>query len=93
MSVIGFADMALPLGRRSCRQVRQSPPSASFDHLVGAQEKRCWQINAECLGGFQVNYRLEFGRLFKGKVSRLGTFENFVDKRSGLPERLGKVPP
>jgi hypothetical protein len=33
-----------------------------FDHLVGAGEKVGWHGEANCLGGFEIDYKLEFGR-------------------------------
>jgi hypothetical protein len=46
---------------------------ASFDHLVSAGEKHGGHIQIECLGGFQIDDQIEFGRLFYRKLSRLCT--------------------
>jgi hypothetical protein len=43
----------------------------SSDHLVGLEEERRGNSEARGLGGLQVKDRLECGRLFHRKVSRL----------------------
>jgi hypothetical protein len=48
----------------------------SFDHLVGAGDKRRRNIDAEHLRGFEVDDELNFGRLHDWKVSRFLTLEN-----------------
>src|SRR5690242_12693329 len=40
-----------------------------FDHLVRARDKRLRQVEAECLGGFQVDSEEEFRRLLDRNVS------------------------
>ena len=38
----------------------------SFDHLVGVGEQQRWDRETKRLGGFQVDHRLELGRLLNG---------------------------
>ena len=44
-----------------------------LDHLVGADEDRRGNNEAKRLGGLEVDYELELGRLHYGKVGRLCT--------------------
>jgi hypothetical protein len=37
-----------------------------FDHLVGAGEQRGWHLEAERVGGLEVDHQLELGRLLDG---------------------------
>jgi hypothetical protein len=41
--------------------------AASFDHLVGAGKQRRWDVDAERLGGLEINHQFEFGRQLDGK--------------------------
>ena len=42
-----------------------------FDHFVRAGEHRCRQIEAERLGGFQIDHQLVLGRRLHRQISRL----------------------
>src|ERR1700730_11798209 len=50
-----------------------------FEHFVGTGEQRGREIEAQCLGGLEVNDQLVFGRLLDGKVGRFGPLEDLVD--------------
>ena len=54
---------------------RQHIPSL-FDHLVGAGEERVRHGNAKRFGGFEIDDKLEFGRLVDWQVVRRGALEN-----------------
>jgi hypothetical protein len=43
-----------------------------FDHLVGAGEQRRWHVEAERLGGFQIDDQFEPCRLHDREVGGLG---------------------
>ena len=65
--------------------------STSFDHLVGARQESLWDCEAERLNRRQIDDEFEFGRLLDGKVSRFGSFENFVDKIGRMAELVRVV--
>jgi len=51
-----------------------------FDHLVGAQQERIRDHQAERLRGREVYDEIEFRRLFNWNVARFPAFQNFVYK-------------
>src|SRR5215469_5795615 len=51
----------------------------SFDDLVGAQQNRLRDRQAERLGGLEIDHQLEFGRLLDRKIGGLGDFEDLSD--------------
>src|SRR5262249_49370554 len=59
----------------------------SFDHLVGAGEKRRRHIEVERPSGVKVDHQLELGRLLHRQIHRLGAFENAAD--IGAHEAIG----
>ena len=48
---------------------------ALFDHLVGAREQRRRHVEAERLGGLEVDHELELDRLHDRQVGRLFAFQ------------------
>src|SRR5262252_10703319 len=69
------------------------PPSrfTSLDHLVGAGEQRRWHLDAERLGGGQIDDELEFGRLLDRKVGWICPAQNLVDIVARAPEQVRVV--
>src|SRR3954453_5857103 len=53
--------------------IEQGTPAALLDHLVGATEHCRWDGDAKHFRGFQIDHKLEPGRLFDRQVRRLGT--------------------
>src|SRR5215472_5951875 len=74
--------------------VRSLPDwTASFDHLVGAGDERGWYGEAKHLGGSEVDYHFELGRLLNWKIGRLGALENLVDIVSSTPRQVSEIRP
>src|SRR3974377_1000931 len=57
----------------------------SLDYLVGAQQERFRDREAEGLGGGQIDDELEFGRLLDRDVGGLRPTQNLVDEVGGAP--------
>jgi hypothetical protein len=67
------------------------PPGSAFaassvDHIVGEGEQHRRHLNAERLGGLEVDDEVEFRGLLDGKIGRLGALQNLVDLDGGTPE-------
>jgi hypothetical protein len=52
-------------------QVPQADSCRSLDHLVGAQEDRLWDCQAERFCGLEIYDEIEVGRLLYWKFARL----------------------
>src|SRR6185503_3412045 len=58
----------------SCIRVR-SAHGNSFDHLVGASEHARWQVEAERLGGLEVEHQFVLGRRLYRQIGGLLALE------------------
>jgi hypothetical protein len=71
----------------------------SFDHLVGAHQKRLGNFQPNGLGRRQIEDQFELRRLLDGNLRRLGPTQDLVDEIPGAPEQIcvvrsvGKEPP
>jgi hypothetical protein len=54
--------------RATCGLNAPQQTASLFDHLVGATEQREWHGDAERLGDFQVDVKLDFGCLLDRQV-------------------------
>ena len=50
-------------------------------------------VEAERLGGLEVDHQFELGRLLDRQVGRLGALENLVNEDGGPPERIRRELP
>src|SRR5713101_1966184 len=64
-----------------------------LDDLVGADQERLGNGQAEGFSGLEVDEQLELGGLLDGKVGRLGTLENLVDVDGGATPHIDAARP
>ena len=70
-----------------CQQVTYAPQQGLlFDHLVGTGEQRWWHREAECLGSFEVDTKLELGRQLNGKFGCLCAMQDAINVVGRTPE-------
>jgi hypothetical protein len=77
-----------PTGRVQCGCAisGQSAPQQTarlLDHLVGAQQDRCRQRDAERFGGLEIDREFEIGGLFDRQIRRLRPPKNLGDVGGG----------
>ncbi len=65
--------------------------SGLLDHLVGAEEKRGRNAEAERLRRDQVHDEIEFGRLLDRDVARLRPPQNLVDIVGSAPKQIREI--
>ena len=67
--------------------MRCSKQPVSFDHVVGAGEQRCRDIEPERLRSFEVDHQLELSGLLDGKVCGARSIENATHIVACAPEQ------
>src|SRR6266576_4197363 len=67
--------------------------TASFNHLVGACEQRCRDVQAERPSSLGVDHQLELDRLHHRQVRRLSALEDSTGVDTDLTPRIRKVAP
>ena len=53
-----------------------------FDHLVGKGDQLVWNLEAEHLGGLEIEGQFELRWLLNGKIGGLFSLEDAIDIRS-----------
>src|SRR5262245_27978635 len=64
------------------------PSYASLDHLVGEREQLVGDLEAERLGGLEIEHKLELGGAHHRKVGGLFALEDATGVDAGLPISL-----
>ena len=68
----------------SCSKMRVQKPDL-LDHFVCAGDERRRHVEAERVGGLEVDHQLEFRRQLHGQVGRPRSLEDAVNVSAGLP--------
>src|SRR5215472_8724240 len=73
------------------RPTRCSQTETLFDHLVGAQQERLWDSEAEGFCGGQIDDEVEFGRLLDRNVAWFHPAQNLVRNVTGASKHVWTV--
>src|SRR5580765_4478968 len=65
--------------------------AASFDHLIGADEERCRDVDAELLRRLEIDDQIELGGLHNRKLGGFFTLEDASDIGTCLPPCVRQV--
>ena len=62
-----------------------------LDHLVGAREHRCGNVDADRLGSLDVDNELKLGALWDGQIAGFLAFENAADIDASLTSFVSRA--
>src|SRR5215813_11645376 len=65
----------------------------SFDHLVGGHEQLVWNLEAQRLGGLEVDHKFILGRCLHREVARLFALENAIYIPRRPPKQIDQIDP
>jgi hypothetical protein len=78
------SDQIADIKQRRRRAISGHQPN-SFDHLVGAQQDRGWQLHTKGFGGPEIDYQLEPIGLLNRNICDLDPFQNLSNVGRCLP--------
>src|SRR6266849_9376904 len=77
--------------RANFRFGRKPPVLCLLNHLIGAQQQRLRDREAEGLGDLEVDHQLELGRLFDRQVTWFCALEDLVDVFGGTAQHFVEI--
>src|SRR5262249_15945614 len=73
------------------RRLSSTTAASSFDHLVGAEQKRGWHSQPNGLCSLHIDDELELRHLINGNITCICAFEDLVDVTGSSTVNLAKI--
>src|SRR5262245_9600755 len=74
-------------------KLREQKAWNSLNQLISLCDEARRHFETKCFGGLEIDHQLELGRLLDGKIGGVGTLQDLVHKRGGLPVLIEKARP